>query len=194
MADWLSECGVEPVFLDNNSYYEPLLEYYKNCPYQVIRLDKNYGCRAAWDKNILDLPLIGKKFILTDPDLDLSGIPDNFLEILEEGLHRYPTYGKCGFSLRIDDLPKTEMGDSARYMEQQYWDNPLDNIYFDADIDTTFALYNKRGFEYKALRVNSPYTAKHVPWYYKSIEELPADEQFYYRTAVTTTNWGKFIK
>ena len=193
MADWLAERGVDPILLDNNSDYEPLLEYYETCPHEVIRLKNNYGCRAAWDVNLLDLPRIGKRFIMTDPDLDLSGIPDNFLEVLEEGLKRYPQFSKCGFSLDINDLPENDYTNVVRTHEMQFWQKPLDDMYYEADVDTTFALCTARKFTYTSLRTNRPYMAKHIPWYYQKKAELPDDEQYYLNTIKTTVSWSDKI-
>ena len=36
------------VILDNQSTYPPLLEWYAECQFEVIRLPKNYGFKALW--------------------------------------------------------------------------------------------------------------------------------------------------
>ena len=60
-------------------------------------------------------------------------------------------------------------------------------MYFDANVDTTFALYRKHVMKkhtvQKSLRTNRPYTARHLPWYYTDFESLPDDEKYYYQTA-----------
>ena len=117
-------------------------------------------------------------YIVTDPDLDLTGIPDDFLSVLEEGLRRYPQFNKCGFSLEINDLPNQVTID----WESRYWQKPLDSMYFSADIDTTFALYKVNRITLSGIRTNRPYTAKHVPWYYDLYDKLPEDELYYYHT------------
>jgi len=178
IAEWCSNHGLEPIFIDNNSDYPPLLEYYATCPYRVVRMDKNYSYLVVWEQRLLDKLSITGNYIVTDPDLDLSGIPDDFLSVLEEGLRRYPQYDKCGFSLEINDLPSV----SAAVWEMQFWQEPLDSMYFDAAIDTTFALYKVRRPSWSGIRTNRPYTAKHIPWYYNEVKDLPEDEQYYYKT------------
>ena len=96
IADWLWEINVDPIFVDNNSDYPPLLEYYKTTPYQIIRMPQNYGYKVVWEQNLLEKLGITGNYIVTDPDLDLTGIPDDFLSVLEEGLNRYPQFDKCG--------------------------------------------------------------------------------------------------
>jgi hypothetical protein len=178
MATWLSQRQCEPIFVDNNSDYPPLLEYYKTCPFEVIKMDANYVQTVIWHKNILSQLGIKGNYIVTDPDLDLSGVPDDFVEVMEEGLRRYPQYDKCGLSLEINDIPDQVTID----WEMQFWQRPLDPQYFHADIDTTFALYKHPYPSLNAIRTNRPYTVRHVPWYYMLYDRLPADEMYYYRT------------
>jgi len=178
MADWLSERGCEPIFVDNNSDYAPLLEYYYKCPYTVVRMGKNYGHQVVWQQGLLDKLRIGNEYIVTDPDLDLSKIPDDFLSVLKEGLGRYPQFDKCGFSLEINDIKNQGTID----WETKFWMHPLDNKYFNAAIDTTFALYKIPIFSYNGIRTNRPYIARHIPWYFNDLSELPDDERYYFNT------------
>jgi hypothetical protein len=189
MADWLSVRGCEPVFVDNNSDYLPLLQYYEKTKYNVIRLKNNYGHTVVWQPGMAHIfnPLLkSDRYIVTDPDLDLTGIPDNFLKVLHKGLDKYATYDKCGFSLEINDLPDTEEGYMIknRY-ERKYWLKPLDEDYYHADADTTFAMYRSdvRTYNHNAIRTNRPYTAKHVPWYYKDFDSLSEEDRYYFQSA-----------
>jgi len=178
MANWVAERGCEPVFIDNASDYLPLIQYYNDTPFNVLRMDKNYGHTVIWTQDIVNKLGIAGNYIVTDPDLDLTGIPDDFLSVLEEGLRRYPQFNKCGFSLEINDLPNQVTID----WESRYWQKPLDSMYFSADIDTTFALYKVNRITLSGIRTNRPYTAKHVPWYYDLYDKLPEDELYYYHT------------
>lgn len=189
MADWLAARGCEPVFVDNKSDYPPLLDYYHNCPYMVMHLNRNYGHRVVWspEATILSRLAITGRYIVTDPDLDLSGVPDDMLEVLNEGLDRYPEYKKCGLSLEINDLPDNLHVNHIRdNCEARYWTAPLDGEYFNAPIDTTLALYRadaRSYFLYDSLRTNRPYTARHVPWYFTKLADMAEDEQYYFKTA-----------
>lgn len=181
MANWLNNHNIEPVFIDNASDYPPLMEYYHNrCPYKVMHMNKNYGHTVVWNPETTILQRLGitGPYIVTDPDLDLSGIPDDFLSVLEAGLIKYPQFDKCGFSLEINDIKNQGTID----WETPFWKSPLDDMYFRAQIDTTFALYKTPVFSYKGIRTNRPYTAKHMPWYHNDINEFPEDEQYYFRT------------
>ncbi len=186
MADWLSSRGLEPIFVDNNSDYPPLLEYYKATPYQVLRMEGNYGHEVVWRHGVIETLGIKEDYIVTDPDLDLSGVPDDFAWVLNEGLRRYPQYDKCGLSLEINHLPIK----SARTWEERFWQQPLDSVFFHADVDTTLALYQYhkqvRYPSFSAMRTNRPYTARHVPWEYHDAKDLPEDEQYYYRTQLAS--------
>jgi hypothetical protein len=195
MADWCAARGCDPVFIDNDSDYPPLLEYYKKCRYGVIRLDINYGHTVLWDQRELLKSLVGNdRYIVTDPDLDLTGVPDDFLQVLNEGLNKYPEYDKCALSLEINDLPDSTEGNLVRNkFEPKYWKNPLDDKYYHADTDTTFALYREgiKHYSHSAIRTARPYTAKHVPWYYTDFNSLPEDEQYYFRTANDSSSGKK---
>ena len=184
VADWVAARGCEPVFVDNNSTYLPLLDYYKTTPYQVIRVPVNLGHTVVWQDGFLDRHGVEGRYIVTDPDLDLSGVPDDFLQVMNEGLDRYQGYDKCGLSLEIGDLPNTAEARLVRDVyEAKYWERPLDKRYFHADTDTTFALYRARHYSHSGIRTNRPYTARHIPWYYRCFENLSEEEKYYYSTA-----------
>jgi hypothetical protein len=186
LADWVAARGCEPIFIDNNSDYPPLLQYYADTPFRVMRMNNNYGHTVVWDLHIAQALKITGRYIVTDPDLDLAGVPDDFLKVMGAGLDKYPQYDKCGLSLEVNDLPDTPEGIQVRtQFEAKMWTKPLDEQYFEAPTDTTFAMYREGVYHYghNAIRTNRPYTCKHVPWYYKDLKSLPADEQYYFTTA-----------
>lgn len=182
MVTWCLEHNLEPAIVDNASDYAPLLEYYHSKPCEIIQMPKNYGHTVMWHQ-LFELPK--ERFIITDPDLDMSSVPDDFLEILNLGLDRYHDKPKCGLSLEIEDLPDSPESKYVRQIEGVFWLNPLDDLFYDAKVDTTFALYRKGVREYtiEGLRVKRPYTARHYSWYYTDFRQLPEDEQNYYLTA-----------
>jgi len=181
MVEWCQSHGLYPIIVDNASDYPPLLEYYKSNPCELILLSGNYGHTVMWHELF---PLPRERFIITDPDLDMSGVPDDFLWMLNKGLDRHYV-PKCGLSLEIEDLPDSDEGRLIRKVEGVYWQDPLDDLFFVANTDTTFALYREGMNHYtiEAIRTNRPYTAKHYSWYYADFNLLPEDEQHYYLTA-----------
>jgi hypothetical protein len=182
MVTWCLEHNLEPVIVDNASDYAPLLEYYHSKPCQIIQMPHNYGHTVMW-QGLIKLPK--GRFIITDPDLDMSGVPDDFLKMMNLGLDCYPWAAKCGLSLEIDDIPEGLEKQAIYGIESNYWMHPLDPLFFKADVDTTFALYREttREHTHVAVRCNRPYTARHYSWYYQDFEDIPKDEQNYYRTA-----------
>ncbi len=196
-VNWCASHGLEPVIIDNASNYPPLMAYYETCGHNVLRMSRNFGHRVAWDTGLISsLGLQRERYILTDPDLDYTGIPDDFLYVLNEGLDRHRGYAKCGFSLLLDDLPPTSEGNFIRKNEAGYWLAPVDDMYYAAGIDTTFALYREGNIKhtYSAIRTNKPYTARHLPWYYDDFSVLPEDEQNYYKTANSSCSHLKRIQ
>lgn len=197
LANWCYSHGLEPVFVDNNSDHPMLIQYYAElCRYQVIRLNANYGHTCVWNPELSHIfkDFTKERYILTDPDLDLSDVPDDFLEVMNKGLDKYPQYDKCGLSLEINDLPDSEEGNFIRHKcEARYWMRPLDSIYFHADTDTTFALYREgvTSYNHNAIRTNRPYTARHLPWYYTDFNSLTEDEKYYFRYASDSSSGKK---
>ena len=187
LADWCSAHDLEVIIIDNASTYPPLAEYYKNCGYKVLRSDYNFGHMVLWYDGIINS--IKDKFILTDPDLDLSGVPDDFLDVMNRGLRKYPSFSKIGLSLEINDL----QGTPFEAWEKKFWEKPLDKMYFEADVDTTFSLNIPSAFTYKSLRTNRPYTARHIPWYYTDMSLLPEDERYYIEPANKSFSWKNKI-
>jgi len=171
---------VEPIIVDNASTYSPLIEWYRDCPVEVIRRDTNGGPRAVWATPAIDFRRT-TYYAVTDPDLDLSGVPTDFLAVLCDGLERNRDVMKCGLSLEIDDLPSLPMTARILAWESKFWSDRLDSQFFRADVATTLAVYSAaRGYAHyrPALRSDRPYTARHRPWYVTS--ETATDDDRYY--------------
>lgn len=194
LVAWCEQAGLEEiVFIDNDSAYEPLLEYYRETPHTVVRLDHNYGSRALWAAPGLFERTRGGWFVYTDPDV----IPDpaaplDALDRFRELLERYALPAKAGFGLRTDDIPlHYKHRDEAIACEAGCWDWPLEgNAYF-FPIDTTFALYRPgREFSRDAIRTGPPYVARHDSWYL-DFDDLPEEVRFYRARAESEIHWSE---
>jgi hypothetical protein len=181
----------EIIIVDNASTYAPLLEWYKTNPCEVIRLKDNRGKLAPW--TLADRRMKELCYVVTDSDLDLTGVPSDVLPLLWQGLKKYPRMVKAGLSLRIDDLPAAfeSTAEIVRW-ESQFWKRKLDDCWWVADIDTTFALYRPgTGHAYTpAIRADVPYTARHLPWYRTDTAEERYYESSLTPTARTYTTWS----
>jgi Glycosyl transferase family 2 len=187
--------------LDNGSTYGPMLEFCAEADRgrygdtKVLRLGCNAGPRAAW-YNLLDMP---KFFCITDPDLELNPeLPDDFVRRLIDLTEIYQI-GKAGFALNLADRDRMwqntfrhcEGWMTIWEAETRHWRVPLPDHpaigepLFLANIDTTFAVYNKTWFDIRhpwdAVRVAGRYTCRHLPWYKDT--GLPAEEEEFYRQA-----------
>jgi hypothetical protein len=190
MVDYLANFDELDLFIvDNNSTYEPLMEYYAETPHSVIHLPENYGSWVMWSSGILDgLVPEGELYLVTDPDLDMEGVPDDWLGELKEGLKH--GFGKCGIGLRIDDLPDTEIGRQAREWETPHWAHPVENgRFYKASTLSTLCVCQVRELTLPSVRTNTPYLARHTPWYYTSLKEVPEDE-LYYMQSVEPEKWN----
>jgi hypothetical protein len=165
-----------PIIVDNASTYPPLLEWYQNCPCEVSRLNRNHGPNAPWLMFKRGMGRGSDYYVVTDSDLDLSGVPADLLQMLRNGLTMHPRRIKAGLSLEVRDLPEQfESTTIIRKWEARFWQKRVDALWWDANVDTTFALYRVAdgvcNNVWPALRADRPYTARHVPWYRLDSEE-----------------------
>lgn len=182
------------IILDNHSTYPPLLEYYQTCPYKVHRLQENLGFLALWKSNLYDEFYSKSYYILTDPDvIPDSNCPKEFIQHFYNLLQEHPELDKVGFSLRIDNLPDCyDRKKQVIEVEEPYWKEKVDNKYYKAPIDTTFALYRpgvKGGFWLNAGRTLPPFSALHLPWYEDS-NNIDEETAYYRNQAVYSKNWS----
>ena len=180
----LEKAGYENIYIiDNASDYPPLLEFYKTCKYKVFRLKENVGYMALWKTDIYDQFKWGY-YVYTDPDVEpIAECPVDFLEHLYGVLKEFPNVEKVGLGLKLDDLPDHYgKKEAVQKWEDQFWKREVKKDIFDADVDTTFALYRPlakgNAEECKAYRTGGIYQARHLPWYENSLH--PEEENVYY--------------
>jgi len=195
LIDFLQKKEIENpiIILDNKSTYEPLLEYYKTLPYEIIYLDKNLGHEALWKSGHINRFKKGY-FVVTDPDVvPVDECPANFMQYFMELMLVHPQYTKVGFGLKIDDIPDYfPHKSSVLSWEAQFWKNKIGDGIWRAQIDTTFALFhpNHKGAWGWAIRTDSPYIARHTTWYLDP-NNLPEDEKYYLNVQKTITHWSR---
>lgn len=183
-----------PIIVDNNSTWEPLLEWYKQCPFEVIRLSENLGHHAPWKCGATARPNDGC-YCVTDCDLDLQGVPSDLIGRLREPLTswRNPPV-KSGVALRIDDLPVWQT--QVKAWESRFWKSKVDRFRYWAPIDTTLAMYRSNTPDsiatkvvgVRAVRSAGPYTARHMPWYLDPAN-LDEENANYFATANSSNSW-----
>lgn len=177
----------EIVIVDCGSTYPQLLEWYRSCPATVIHCE-NLGPYAPWQV----MKDAGNYYAVSDADLDISGVPTDFLTKLRLGLEVRPENIKAGLSLAIDDLPMDfPFREDVIRHESQFWTQGLDADWYSAAIDTTFAVYRERSWQgyFPSLRSAPPYVARHLPWYL-SEETLPEEWLWYFQRCENFTHWS----
>lgn len=180
----------EIVFVDNDSTYPPLLEYFHSTKHRVIYLKENVGPHGFWSKGLAPT---NTDYLVTDSDVvPDERCPNDAIEHLGELTRRYKGR-KAGLGLRIDNIPdhyarKAE----AIAWETIFWRHEAEPNVFMAPLDTTFAIYPK-GFPFlwTAIRTGFPYVAQHKSWYEDS--NNPTEECIYYkaRAELKFTSWEK---
>jgi hypothetical protein len=163
----------EILIVDNASTYMPLLAWYETCPYRVLKIDQNIGHTAAWTLAV-QREISTDLYVVSDPDLGLSGCPADTLGYLAAELLKQPARGKVGLSLEIADYtPDLPFYSVNARIEASYWRTLKDGVWL-APVDTTFAIYHKSIMnEYRicGVRTDRPYTARHLPWYVRDPDE-----------------------
>lgn len=194
LVDWLEKEEMNNIiFIDNASTYPPLLGYLEETTYEVVRLSENAGHTSPWSKGIVQTYAKNVPFIVTDPDVipdkGAHGAVERFCELLT----KYPERTKAGFGLKIDDLPDHySLKDHVISWEAQFWESTVEPDVYDAEIDTTFAVY-RQNTPYTlgpGLRMGGEYIARHEPWYIDS--KNPDEELMYYRKHADKVigSWG----
>jgi len=178
--------------IDNASDYKPLLDFYKQTSYPVYYMP-NMGYCALWDSGLFE-KFKNNYYVYTDSDLEIEeGCPDDFMKLFFVLLNKYPDVTKVGFGLKIDDIPETYCRrEEVIKWESRFFERKRESMAFEADIDTTFALYRPSAYPrermFKALRTSAPYIMRHLPWYEDSANLI--DEQaYYYQTSTQITHW-----
>lgn len=193
----LEKMGLKKIVLiDNDSTYQPLLDYYKKTPHQVLRLYRNAGHTAPWSLGIIRTLIPYGYYAVTDPDVIptddcLKNQPLQYLLSLHK---KYPAYQKVGLGLKIDDLPDHyPLKKEVISWEEQFWKNEVEPGVYEAGVDTTFALYKPGTYLYTlhpSLRTGEPYTAFHMPWYANPGSLSTEDLYYKMRASTNITSWN----
>jgi len=195
------EPRIEIVILDQASTYPPLLDYYKTLDLSIIYFPTNGGPYAVWTDNFKS-NLNDNPYIVTDPDCVYDDVPLDWLNKMINVLDNSPIF-KVGFSLNIDDIPDTGAKISSRGQlytakewESRFW-TEKNEFGWVSEIDTTFALYRPISesslFSYNAIRLDKPYSIKHMPWYLTK-ENLTPEWSYYLNEISEVSYWGSALK
>ena len=196
LVAYLEKIGLKNItFIDNDSIYPPLVKFLNSTKYQVIYTKRNIGHTAPWCSGFIKTLCPDIFYIVTDPDVipDIK-CPDNFITYFLNLHAKYINYAKVGFGLKIHDLPDSfTLKQSVIKWENQFWKHELEKDVFEAPIDTTFALYKPKTFNYvlsPSIRTGIPYVAKHMPWYQNNSKL--SEEEIFYRGRVNNeiTSWN----
>lgn len=129
-----------------------------------------------------------------------ENIPNNFIEILSNLSDQYQSR-KIGFAIDISDYDLmyqldnyTGTGMSIYNWEERFWKDKINYSNFElynAEIDTTFSLLNKKYNELD-IRIAGLFTCKHLPWYKDN--KLFTIYDNYYFMSINQLNISSFSK
>jgi hypothetical protein len=189
----------EIIIIDNGSTYPALLEWYDTNPCTVIRT-ANVGHKAPWITGVVkELAKDHEWYVVTDPDLDLTGTPDDTLEYLQEKIVESQLQ-KLGLLLDLEAVKPGMI--YHRYLQwfergRRFSSPIINDIMTRVTVDTTFAIYPTacKNYFIGGGSTMSPYQARHMPWLYTK-ETMAADAEFsyYLEHASTSASIKTFLK
>lgn len=209
MVSQLEKYTSDIVIIDNDSQFQPLLDYYEtDYQYTLLRQSTNFGHKVYKKETIANL--LGGIFLLTDPDLQFHpNLPDDFIKTLLDISETFES-GKVGFALFINsDEIRTDIhhnGQTIQEWEKQFWEQKIDYLpqpnleMYQAPVDTTFCLVNRkymerrRGFgmgKRNCIRVAGHFTCLHIPWHKNFHEQLEKGEYEAFLENNTFSHWYK---
>lgn len=217
----LRTAGLEVHVADRGSTYPEmtaqLLLWQSVGVIRVHRLGDGHP-RGLWEWDGLPGIVGDRRYVVTDCDVvpDAS-CPVDWVGWLDTLLDLHPDRVKVGLGLKLTDVPDGyEHAEAVRAWESQWWERRLSyegiegsddeaTAVYDADVDTTLALYRALGDDNaiggrltletefsvsrwsspegfttgRSLRTGSPYLARHLPWY--EVGPHVADDEVWYR-------------
>ncbi|MDP3195303.1 FkbM family methyltransferase [Tabrizicola sp.] len=201
MLEQLVRLGFKDITLVDNASDSTemlaLLSRVENEGIRVDRLAQNLGPHLSifTKERLAGLP---KYFCVTDPDLVFNPfLPPDFLQTMRYTLEVHGGF-KVGFALDISQpwrlkQDKFTIGD-RRYRiyewEERFWRKRLGftaggDAIFRAEVDTTFALYDRDRLNMKqlvsGLRLAGRFTAEHLPWLGQAT--MSRSEEDHYRSS-----------
>lgn len=197
LITWLEKNKYNNIYIiDNDSTFQPLLDYYKTTKHKVFYLNKNVGFMSLWETDIFQ-QFKSNYYVYTDPDvLPTNDCPEDVIFQLYNVLSQNYFIEKCGVALKINDLPDYYKNKEAVIAdEKKHWQFKVSDIVYDAPVDTTFALYRPlakgKAEDCKAYRLSGKYDFYHLPWYENSLN--PTEENSYYINHVRkgATMWSE---
>lgn len=196
LINWLESVGHQNIIIcDNNSSYEPMLELLNNTPHTVFSSKDINGHLSPWFNGLVDSFGKNTNYFVSDCDVvPDESCPKNTIEYLNDSFNFYKKHqvNKIGLSLRIDDLPDcyTNKEQVIRW-ESQFWMHKINDHFFNAIVDTTFAIYgpDSNPNVFNSLRTAPPYSARHLPWYSNSSSPTEEEKHYFSRADQSVTTW-----
>lgn len=182
--------------IDNESTYQPLLEWYGTCGVDVFINNipetlYDTGTLYRLSKEIRHpkfVDIIEDFYVFTDSDtVPVEEAPDDFIDHMVELCGQFNAH-KVGLGLKLDDLPNfpsaTHHISDILQKESVFWQKKIPHEKYElflGPIDTTFAVYAPNSpalYGEQTIRMGGAYQARHMPWYY-DVDNLPEDEAHY---------------
>jgi hypothetical protein len=196
LISWLESVGHQNIIIcDNDSTYEPMLELLKNTPHTVYESKGINGHLSPWFNGLVESLDKNTNYFVSDCDVVPDDLcPSDAISYLNDSFNFYKNnqVNKIGLSLRINDLPDC-YGNKEQVIkwESQFWMHKINDYFFNAIVDTTFAIYGPGSNPnvFNSLRTVPPYSARHLPWYSDSSSLTEEERHYFNRADQSVTTW-----
>lgn len=178
VEDLLDRNTQEIWIIDNQSTYQPLIDWYRNVPSEVkIIKEHNAGHLALFSTGLINQVPEDWCFY-TDSDIQLnSKMPKEYQEIMLDTALRLNSK-KIGLAIDISDIPDHYfIKQQVIRNESRWWLNQVEPDIYEAHTDTTFCLIKKVD-QFDSFRMAGDFTCKHMPWYI-DLNNLDEEEKYY---------------
>jgi hypothetical protein len=202
MVAEIRRMGATPIIVDTGTTHKPTADWYESDRHLMTLWCENHVQHTPWISGAVGSVMAESRYyVVTDPDLDISGCPDETIQHLINLLDRYGDIAKAGLSLEVNDFPDgSPVKQNAIGWETPFWQNQRDWQCYSAPIETTFAVYDRQrriniggpGF-LDAIRADRPFTCRHLPFYLTE-DYFPEDVWYYLKNASKVSTMARYLE
>ena len=201
MVDWFERAGHEEIyFVDNDSTYLPLLEYFQRSPHRVLPVGKNLGWKSPWQAGYVSRIAKDRFYVVGDSDMvPVEDCPLDALEVFREALLTYEEPSKVSFCYKLDDIPEAYphkgVVDAMSKVHQNV-DNIVEKHFVRVPVDSIPAVYRPNIGHNKNSWMSIRHEIRHMSWYEDT--RNPEPELAYYQAranhAISQWSWPELNK
>ncbi len=170
MVEWFEKAGQEEIyFVDNDSTYPPLVEFFRQTPHTVLQVGYNLGWQSPWQAGYVERIAGDRFYVAGDSDMvPTEECPFDALDVFYEALSKYEPPQKISFCLKLDDIPshyphKSVVDGMSKVHQNE--SNIVDGKFVRVPVDGIPSLYRPGVGHNKASWMSMRHEIRHMSWY-----------------------------